>query len=124
MRLPTVDAWNFTIEHQFSSSAVLSVGYVGNKGYHVTPGGTNYNINQPTIVGLRDAQHEPAAAVLPEVRVDAEHQVLQRRRQREIQFAPGARREALRKRPAVPGQLHVGERVRFRELVLTSGITI
>ena len=26
--------------------------YVGNKGYHVTPGGTNYNINQPTIVGF------------------------------------------------------------------------
>ncbi len=52
MRLPTVDAWNFTIEHQFSSSAVLSIGYVGNKGYHVTPGGTNYNINQPSIVGF------------------------------------------------------------------------
>jgi len=25
---------------------------VGNKGYHVTPGGTNYNVNQPTIVGF------------------------------------------------------------------------
>lgn len=52
MRLPVVDAWNFTLEHQFSSSTVLSVGYVGNKGYHVTPGGTNYNINAPTIVGF------------------------------------------------------------------------
>jgi hypothetical protein len=52
MRLPTVDAWNFTIEKQISSSAVVSVGYVGNKGYHVTPGGTNYNINQPSIVGF------------------------------------------------------------------------
>jgi hypothetical protein len=52
MRLPTIDAWNFTIEHQFTPSTVLSVGYVGNKGYHVTPGGTNYNINQPTIVGF------------------------------------------------------------------------
>jgi hypothetical protein len=52
MRLPTVDAWNFTIEHQFTSSTVLSVAYVGNKGYHVTPGGTNYNINQPSIVGF------------------------------------------------------------------------
>jgi len=31
---------------------VVSVAYVGNKGYHVTPGGTNYNINQPTIVGF------------------------------------------------------------------------
>jgi hypothetical protein len=52
MRLPTVDAWNFTIEHQFGSSAVLSVAYVGNHGYHVTAGGTNYNVNQPNIVGF------------------------------------------------------------------------
>jgi hypothetical protein len=52
MRLPVVDAWNFTIEHQFSSSTVFSIAYVGNKGYHVTPGGTNYNINEPTIVGF------------------------------------------------------------------------
>ncbi len=52
MRLPVVDAWNFTIEHQFTPSTVVSVAYVGNKGYHVTPGGTNYNINQPTIVGF------------------------------------------------------------------------
>jgi hypothetical protein len=52
MRLPVVDAWNFTAEHQFSTGMVLSVAYVGNKGYHVTPGGTNYNINQPTIAGF------------------------------------------------------------------------
>ena len=52
MRLPVVDAWNFTVEHQFSPSIVLSVAYVGNHGYHVTAGGTNYNINQPTIVGF------------------------------------------------------------------------
>ena len=52
MRLPTVDAWNFTVEHQFTPSTVVSIAYVGNKGYHVTPGGTNYNINAPTIVGF------------------------------------------------------------------------
>jgi hypothetical protein len=51
MRLPTVDAWNLTIERQFKG-AVFSIGYIGNKGYHVTPGGTNYNINAPTIVGF------------------------------------------------------------------------
>jgi TonB dependent receptor-like, beta-barrel len=50
MRLPVVDAWNFTIERQFTPSTVFSIGYVGNKGYHVTPGGTNYNVNQPSIV--------------------------------------------------------------------------
>ena len=52
MRLPTVDAWNFSVEHQFGSSTVLSIAYVGNHGYHVTAGGTNYNINQPNIVGF------------------------------------------------------------------------
>jgi hypothetical protein len=52
MRLPVVDAWNFTVEHQFTSSMMLSVGYVGNHGAHVTPGGTNYNVNQPSIVGF------------------------------------------------------------------------
>jgi hypothetical protein len=52
MRLPVVDAWNFTVERQFTPSTVVSIGYVGNKGYHVTPGGTNYNVNQPSIVGF------------------------------------------------------------------------
>ena len=97
MRLPVVDAWNFTLEHQFTPSTVLSVGYVGNKGYHVTPGGTNYNINQPTIVGFGTLSTNQRRLFLPEVRLDAEHQVLQRRRQREVQLAAGARREALRR---------------------------
>jgi Carboxypeptidase regulatory-like domain/TonB dependent receptor len=52
MRLPVVDAWNFTVEQQITPSTVLSVAYVGNHGYHETPGGTNYNVNQPTIVGF------------------------------------------------------------------------
>src|SRR5262245_1727473 len=52
MRLPVVDAWNLTVERQFAGGVVLSAAYVGNKGTHVTPGGTNYNINQPSIVGF------------------------------------------------------------------------
>lgn len=52
MRLPVVDAWNFTVERQISPSTVLSVAYVGNHGYHETAGGTNYNVNQPTINGF------------------------------------------------------------------------
>ena len=52
MRLPAVDAWNFTIERQFAAGTVFSVAYVGNHGAHVTPGGTNYNVNQPSIVGF------------------------------------------------------------------------
>ena len=52
MRLPVVDAWNFTVEHQFAPSVVFSAAYVANHGYHVTAGGTNYNINEPTITGF------------------------------------------------------------------------
>src|SRR5262249_32318123 len=52
MRLPSVDAWNLTIERMMTPTLVLSVAYVGNKGTHFTPGGTNYNINQPTIEGF------------------------------------------------------------------------
>jgi len=52
IRLPTVDAWNFSVERQFGASTVLSVAYVGNHGYYVTAGGTNYNLNQPSIVGF------------------------------------------------------------------------
>ena len=118
MRLPVVDAWNFTLEHQFTPSTVFSVGYVGNKGYHVTPGGTNYNINQPTIVGFGTLTTNQRRLFLPEVRLDAEHQILQRRCQREVQLAAGSRREALHQRPAVPGQLHLGQRVRFRQRLL------
>jgi hypothetical protein len=52
MRLPVVDSWNFSVERQFVGNFILSAAYVGNKGTHVTPGGTNYNINAPTIVGF------------------------------------------------------------------------
>ena len=52
MRLPVVDAWNVTMEHQFTPSVVLSAAYVGNHGYHVTAGGTNYNVNEPSIQGF------------------------------------------------------------------------
>ena len=52
MRLPVVDAWNVMLEHELPKGVVISAGYVGNHGYHVTAGGTNYNINQPTINGF------------------------------------------------------------------------
>ncbi|HJW99269.1 MAG TPA: TonB-dependent receptor, partial [Terriglobales bacterium] len=49
MRLPTMDAWNLTVERQLTSTIVVSAAYVGNKEEHVTPGGTNYNTNQPKL---------------------------------------------------------------------------
>src|SRR5262249_33354743 len=36
MRLPSVDAWNLTIERMMTPTLVLSVAYVGNKGTHFT----------------------------------------------------------------------------------------
>src|SRR6185312_10565065 len=47
MRLPAQDAWNVTLERQVSPTIVVSAAYVGSKEEHVTPGGTNYNLNQP-----------------------------------------------------------------------------
>src|SRR5262249_4296656 len=49
MRLPTLDAWNLTVERQVTPTLVVSAAYVGNKEEHVTPGGTNYNTNQPRL---------------------------------------------------------------------------
>jgi len=52
MRLPTVDAWNFTIQRQLSGSFSLEAAYVGNKGTHVFAGtGCDYDPNQATLVG-------------------------------------------------------------------------
>jgi len=49
MRLPTTNAWNVTVERQLTQTIVVSAAYVGSKEEHVTPGGTNYNTNQPQL---------------------------------------------------------------------------
>jgi hypothetical protein len=49
--LPTVDAWNLTIQRQITNSVALEVAYVGSKGTHGFAGnGPNYDIN-PAAVG-------------------------------------------------------------------------
>ncbi len=49
-RLPELDAWNATVEHQITSTMTLQVAYIGNKGTHVFAGdGPTYNINNPAI---------------------------------------------------------------------------
>jgi hypothetical protein len=51
-RLPTLDAWNVTLQRQLNNSTSLEVAYIGNKGTNVFAGdGNTYNINQPSIVG-------------------------------------------------------------------------
>jgi Carboxypeptidase regulatory-like domain/TonB dependent receptor len=53
LRLPTLDAWNVTVEHQITPTLSLAIGYVANKGTHVFAGdGPDYDPNQATIVGF------------------------------------------------------------------------
>jgi outer membrane receptor protein involved in Fe transport len=46
-RLPTLDAWNATVQRQLTNTLSLEVAYVGNKGSHVFAGnGPSYDLNQ------------------------------------------------------------------------------
>src|SRR6266566_822049 len=46
-RLPTLDAWNATVQHQLTSTMSFEVAYIGNKGSHAFAGdGPAYNVNQ------------------------------------------------------------------------------
>lgn len=61
--VPTVDAWNLTVQRQLTGKTSLEVAYVGNHGSHVFKGlGAGYNNNQATVVGfgtLSYAQRSP-----------------------------------------------------------------
>lgn len=51
-RLPTLDAWNATVQRQLTPSTSINISYVGNKGTHVFAGdGPTYNVNNPSING-------------------------------------------------------------------------
>ena len=53
LRLPTLDAWNLTVQHQLTPTLSLAIGYVGNKGTHVFPSSSpHYDPNLATIVGF------------------------------------------------------------------------
>ncbi|HEY8186262.1 MAG TPA: TonB-dependent receptor [Pyrinomonadaceae bacterium] len=52
-RLPAVDAWNLTFQHQLTKDISLEVAYVGNKGTHTfAGGGPAANANQVTAEGF------------------------------------------------------------------------
>ncbi|HJU56031.1 MAG TPA: TonB-dependent receptor [Pyrinomonadaceae bacterium] len=52
-RLPTLDAYNVTVQHQLTNSISLEVAYVGNKGTHMFAGNNpDENVNQPSLVGF------------------------------------------------------------------------
>ncbi|MGA9998132.1 MAG: TonB-dependent receptor [Pyrinomonadaceae bacterium] len=51
--LPSVDAWNITVQHQLTNSLSIEVAYVGNKGTHMFAGNNpDENVNQPSIAGF------------------------------------------------------------------------
>jgi hypothetical protein len=56
IKLPTLDAWNVTVQHQLTQSLSLEAAYVGNKGTNTFTGfGPAFSINQATLVGFRAA---------------------------------------------------------------------
>ncbi len=52
-RLPTVDAYNLTVQHELTPTLSVEAGYVGNKGTHVFAGdGPDFNVNQASVEGF------------------------------------------------------------------------
>jgi hypothetical protein len=51
-RIPTIDAWNVSVQHQITPTLSATVAYVGNKGTHTfVADNPAYNINNQTVVG-------------------------------------------------------------------------
>src|SRR5438552_5468256 len=50
-RLPTVDAWNATVQRQLTPTLTATVSYVGNKGTHTIGGGPDYPFNNAQLAG-------------------------------------------------------------------------
>jgi len=60
--VPTVDAWNFTVQRQLTRTTSIDIAYIGTHGSHVFRGeGNNYNVNTPTIVGYGTIPYEQRA---------------------------------------------------------------
>ncbi|MFN7946072.1 MAG: TonB-dependent receptor [Blastocatellia bacterium] len=58
MRLPTVDAWNFTVQYQLTNKMSIEAAYVGNKGTHVFAGdGPAFDANQVPIAGYKPGRN-------------------------------------------------------------------
>ena len=51
LQIPTLDQWNFTVQHELTHNMYAEIAYVGNKGTHLPLLTSSYNLNQPTIAG-------------------------------------------------------------------------
>jgi hypothetical protein len=55
VRIPTLDAYNLTIQHQLSNTVSAEIAYVGNKGTHVFAGNNpDINPNEPSVIGFKE----------------------------------------------------------------------
>lgn len=63
-RLPTLDAWNFTVERSLTPTLSLTVGYVGNKGTHTLSDGDGNNTNPNEAAINLPAQYSITGAAL------------------------------------------------------------
>jgi hypothetical protein len=60
--LPTLDAWNLTVQRQVTSTISAEIAYVGNKGTHGFSGdGPNYDVNPVSMFGFQTI--DPATGV-------------------------------------------------------------
>jgi len=65
MRIPTLDAWNLTLQQELSSSASIQIGYIGSHGIHNMFDSSNQaNPNQQTLAGF-DCSSAPVGCNLP-----------------------------------------------------------
>jgi outer membrane receptor protein involved in Fe transport len=65
IRIPTIDAWNVTIQQELSSKTSIELAYVANKGTRLFPEESSnqsktasYNLNQATIQGFVDTTNQ------------------------------------------------------------------
>jgi len=52
MRLPRLDAYNLTVQHQITNTLSAEVAYVGNYGHGFYQNNPDVNVNQPSLVGF------------------------------------------------------------------------
>jgi hypothetical protein len=58
MRIPTLDAWNFMVQQQLSSTSSLQIGYIGSHGIHNMFDSSNQaNPNQQTLAGFNQVNN-------------------------------------------------------------------
>ena len=63
-RLPTLDAWNFTVQRSLTPTLSLTIGYVGNKGTHTLSDGDGNNTNPNEAAITLPAQYSVTGTVL------------------------------------------------------------